>query len=181
MKLDDFRFSLVTANQVFKYLIRLNSNKATGLDGILSKFIKDAAPIIAYPLCDIINLFLIQGGVPDSLKSAHVIPLFKKNYKTEVGNYRPVSILNVISKILERVVYDQLHDYLTSKDLLFKYQLGFRRKFSIETSLIHLTDFIRFHMDKGNFVGMILLDPQKAFDTVNHSILLTKLKAIGLS
>ena len=179
VKPNDFGFSLVTENQVFKYLIRLNSNKATGLDGIPSKFVKDAAPIIAYPLCHIINLSLIQAGVPDSLKSARVIPLFKKNDKTEVGNYRPVSILNVISKILEIVVYDLLNDYLTSNDLLFKYQSGFRHKFSTETYLIHLTDFIRSHMDKGNFVGMILLDLQKAFDTVNHSILLTNLKPLA--
>ena len=69
----------------------------------------------------------------------------------------------------------------TSKDLLFKYQSGFRRKLSTETCLIHLTDFIRFHMDEGHFVGMILFDLQKAFDTVNYSILLTKFKDIGLS
>ena len=75
--------------------------------------------------------------MPDSLKSARVIPLFKKNDKTEVGNYRPVFNLNVISKVLERIVYDQLNDYLTSKDL-FKYQSGFRRKFSTETCLFHL-------------------------------------------
>ena len=115
MKPDDFSFSLVTESQVFKYLIRLNSNKATGLDGIPSKFVKDAAPIIAYPLCHIINLSLIQGSVPDSLKSARVIPLFKKNDKTEVGNYRPVSIVNVISKNLERVVYDRLNDLTNLK------------------------------------------------------------------
>ena len=115
MKPDDFSFSLVTENQVFKYLIRLNSNKATGLDGIPSKFVKDAAPIIAYPLRHIINLSLIQGSVPDSLKSARVIPLFKKNDKNEVGNYRPVSIVNVISKNLERVVYDRLNDLTNFK------------------------------------------------------------------
>ena len=92
MKPDDFSFSLITENQVFKYLICLNSNKPTGLDGIPSNFVKDAASIIAYPLCHIINLSLIEGSVPDSLKSARVIPLFKKNDKTEVGNYRPVSI-----------------------------------------------------------------------------------------
>ena len=75
--------------------------------------------VIAYHLCHIFNLSSIQGSVPDSLKSACVIPLFKKNNQTEAHNYRPVSILIVISKISERVVYDQLNDYLTSKDLLF--------------------------------------------------------------
>ena len=95
--------------------------------------------MIAYPLSHIINLSVIQGCVPDGLKSARVIPLFKKNDKTEVGNYRPVSILNVISKILERVIYFQLDDYLSSRDLLYKHQSGFRSKFSTDTCQIHVS------------------------------------------
>ena len=107
--------------------------------------------------------------------------MFKKNDKTEVGNYRPVSILSIVSKVLERVVYDQMEEYLNNKDPLYKYQSGFRRQFSTESCLLHLTDYIRFEMDKGNFVGMILLDLQKAFDTVDHSILSMKLQALGLN
>ena len=129
----------------------------------------------------VINLSLIQGTIPDDLKSARVVPLFKKNDRTEVGNYRPVSILTIIFKIFERVVYGQVESYLDQKKLLYLFQSGFRSRYSTDTCLIHLTDFIKFQMDKGHFVGMVLLDLQKAFDTVDHSILLMKLEALGLS
>jgi hypothetical protein len=141
---------------------------------------RDSATIIACPLTHIINLSLIQGVIPDDLKSARVVPLFKKNDKTEVGNYRPVSILCILSKIFERVVYDQIDSYLCDKNLLYKLQSGFRKQFSTDTCLIHLSDHIKFEMDKGNLIGMVLLDLQKAFDTVDHTILLMKLESLGL-
>jgi len=181
VKADNFSFSLVSESKIFKYLNSLNSNKATGLDGIPSRFVKDAAPMISTPLTHIINLSIIQGSVPDDLKSARVVPLFKKNDKTEVGNYRPVSVLSVISKALEKVIFDQVEEYLSSNNLLYDFQSGFRKGFSTDTCLIHLSDYIRFQMDTGNLVGMVLLELQKAFDTVDHGILLMKLKALGLS
>jgi len=119
-----------------------------------------------------LNIALLSKiDLPDDLKTARVVPLFKKNDKTEVGNYRPVSILSIVSKVLERVVYDLMEEYLCNKDLLYKYQSGFRRQFSTESCLL-LTDYIRFEMDKGNFVGMILLYLQKAFDTVDIAFFL---------
>lgn len=158
----------------------LSAKKATSSDGIPSRFVKDSSLIIAGPLTHVINLSLIQGVVPDDLKSARVVPLYKKKDKTEIGNYRPVSILSIISKIYEKVVYDQVEGYLCNNDLLYKFQSGFRRGFSTDTCLVHLSDCIRFQMDQGNLVGMILLDLQKAFDTVDHSILLMKMEALGL-
>jgi hypothetical protein len=177
---NSFSFNLVSETKVLKYLQSLGLNKATGLDGISSRFLKDGSPIIVGPITHIINLSLIQGIVPDELKSARVVPLYKKNDKLSVGNYRPVSILNIVSKVLEKVVYDQVESYFTDKDLLYKFQSGFRRGFSTDTCLIYLTDFIRKETDQGNYVGMLLLDLQKAFDTVDHSILIMKLSASGL-
>jgi hypothetical protein len=105
---NSYSFSLVFENKVLKYISRLGVNKSTGLDGIPSRFIKDGAPIIASPLAHIINLSLIQGTVPDDMKSARVVPLFKKDDKTAVGNYRPVSILCIISKILKELSMTKL-------------------------------------------------------------------------
>jgi len=176
-----FSFALVSESTVLKYINHLSHSKATGLDGIPARFVKDGAAVIAGPLTHIINLSLIQGRVPDDLKMARVVPLYKKSDKTDVGNYRPVSILTIISKIFERVVYDQIKQYLVKKNLLYQFQSGFRRGFSTESCLIHLSDFIRFEMDKGHMVGMLLLDLQKAFDSVNHDILLMKLQSIGIN
>ena len=94
----------MSENKVLGYLNKLSANKATGLDGIPSCFVRDGASIKACPLSCVINLSLIQGALPDDLKSAKVVPLFKKNDRTEVGNYRPVSILTIISKSYARVV-----------------------------------------------------------------------------
>jgi hypothetical protein len=114
-------------------------------------------------------------------KKARVIPIFKKGSRLDPGNYRPVSILTSISKVLERAVNTQLVDYLDSKNLFYEYQSGFRNKFSTDTCLIDLTDYIRGEMKKGNLVGMVLIDLRKAFDTVDGDILIGKLSAMGVT
>ena len=87
---------------------------------------------------------------------------------------------NKLLKILEKTVHQQLENYLRSKILLYDYQSGFRNSYSTDSCLTHLTDQIRFDMDKGNYTGMVMIDLQKAFDTIDHNILLNKLKAISL-
>jgi hypothetical protein len=176
---DSFKFTVVTEEEVLKLLLKLNVTKSTGCDNISARFIKDGAHVIVSPLAYVVNLSLRTSNVPDDFKTARVVPLYKKGDCNQEGNYRPVSILPVVSKIFERLVYNQVYDYLCDHNLIYQYQSGFRSSFSTDTALTYLCDKIRFNMDKGLYTGVILLDLQKAFDTVDHVILLRKLKAIG--
>ena len=176
-----FTLSPVSRHFVLKQLQSLNPNKAVGLDGISSKFLRDACDTIVEPVCHIINLSIITEVVPNGFKQAKVIPLFKKGSKLDPGNYWPVSVLNVFSKLLKRAVHNQLNEYLEKKSILYHKQSGFRSRFSTDSCLIGLTDYVKSEVKRGNFVGMILIDLAKAFDTVDHDVLLSKLEAVSVT
>ena len=106
----------------FEILQCLNSNKATGLDKVPPRFLKDGAKLITAPLTYIINPSISQGKIPSELKSPKITPIHKKQNKAEAGNYRPISILSAVSALFEKVVYDQLNKYLTDHQLLYEYQ-----------------------------------------------------------
>ena len=117
---------------------------------------------------------------PDPRKLAKLKLIFKKGSRMDPSNYRPISLLPLISKIFEKIVHDQMIDYLAQYNILYKYQSGFRTKHSTDLCLSYLNDKILKGFDNGLFTGMILIDLQKAFDTINRNILLKKLKAILL-
>ena len=124
----------------------------------------------------------IESGVfPDDLKRAKIVPIYRNNAKTEPGNYQPVSVLSILSKVLERVICEQLNDFIEKHDYLYELQSGFRSSYSTDSCLIHLSDHILKKQDKGQYTGIVILDLQKAFNTVNPKILTSKLIAMGVS
>ena len=122
-----------------------------------------------------------QGKFPDSCKIAKLKPIYKKGSLTEASNYRPISLLPLISKVIEKVIHDQTSTFLNSRNLLYNYQSGFRKNHSTDYCLSFLADKILKGFGKGLTTGMILIDLQKAFGTIDHDILLQKLYAIGFS
>ena len=177
---NEFILHNVSDNFVNTELAKLNTNKSYGVDGIQARFLKDSASEIKLPITYIINLSIATNVFPTEFKFARVKPLHKKGSTSQIENYRPISILNVVSKILEKSIYIQLEKYLNDKKLLYCFQSGFRKNHSTDTCLINLIDYLHMNISEDKYVGMILLDLQKAFDTVDHVILCNKLKNIGV-
>ena len=128
----------------------------------------------------LINISFHQGVFPDILKTAKVIPLFKKGDHFYCNNYRPISLLPVFSKIFEKCFYSRLYNFLDKYDLIYKRQFGFRTKHSTNDALLNLIETTKKMLDSGNFVCSVFLDLQKAFDTVDHNILISKLNFYGI-
>jgi len=121
------------------------------------------------------NLSLSTGSFPDKLKLAKVIPIFKKGDTYLPSNYRPISLVSIFSKLLEKIMYKRLYSYLQGNNILYRYQFGFRKNHNTALALIDVVDSIYQYLDHTETVIGLYLDLQKAFDTVNHKILLQKL------
>ena len=162
-------------------MLKLSKKKAIGLDGISSQFIKISAPVIVASITEILNCSILTGIFPDEWKAARVTPVFKSGSPSDVNNYRPISIIPMIAKIFEKIIYDQLYKYLSVNNLLSNCQSGFRALHSTVTSLLNSTDKWSFNIDKGKINGVVFVDLKKAFDTVDHAILITKMRRYCLN
>ena len=127
-----------------------------------------------------INMPFNQGIFPNILKIANVIPIHKKGDKLDCNNYRPISPLSNISKIFEKSMHIRLVNFLRKNMLLFCHQFGFRSGYTVNHALTSLTELIRKALDEDKFSCEVFIDLQKAFDTVNHNILLSKLYPYGV-
>ena len=158
----------------------LRNCKGTGLDGYAVKVIKHVINDIAYPLSEIFNQSFQTGIFPDELKHARITPVFKSDDKQSVNNYRPVSVLPVFSKILEKLMYNRLISFINKHGILCDNQYGFREEHSTYMALLTIVDQISQEMDNKNYAIGIFLDLSKAFDTIDHQILLGKLHLYGI-
>ena len=166
---------------ILKLLKQLNPAKSAGIDNLKGKFLKEGAPVLASPITDLVNLSISLSLFPDDCKIAKLKPLYKKEAKTKPKNYRPISLLPLLSKIIERIIHNQTQEFLDKNNILYKYKSGFRKHHSTDTCLSYLTDKVKIGFEEGLLTGMVLIDLQKAFDTIDHSILLEKMSCLGFA
>ena len=179
--LEPFALAPTSLETVLKLLEEINPSKATGLDNIAGRFLKNGAAALAEPITELCNLSILPSTFPDGCKQAKLKPLFKKGSKFDPKNYRPISLLPQLSKIIELIIHGQVQKYLNVKKVLYEYQSGFHAHHSTDTCLSYLSDKIHKGFENGMFTGMILIDLQKAFDTIDHEVVLDKMVCLGFS
>ena len=155
--------------------------KATGNDGVNAKLLRIAAPAIADSLCKPINFCIDKQTFPTKWKVGKVAPLYKEQgNRNDKSNYRPITVLPILSKLLEKHNCDHLCAFFEENVLLHRFQSGFRKFHSTETALIRLVDQLLLDLDRNRASGLVFIDYKKAFDLIDHGLLLEKLKAYGV-
>ena len=168
-----------TEAELAKEIGKLKTNKSV-LDSFNLNIIKSVKDQLIPGLVIVFNKSIHEGIFPDDLKIAKIIPIFKKNEDYIAGNYRPISLLSIFHKLLEKIIYRRLMSFFQKHNLLYKYQFGFRSNHSTTHALLDVTEYIYSALDEGNYVIGAYIGLKKAFDSVSHEILIQKLQYYGI-
>ena len=172
--------SLTAVNEAESAIKELQDRKTTGSNIIPSKILKNNKDVLSKLLCDLINLVLVSGTFPQQLKTAKIIPVYSKEDPLDCTNYLPISLLSNLGKLIEKLIHSRMNNFLENCKCFYKNQFGFRKYHSTNHALITITEKIRNALDNNQYACGVFLDSQKAFDTANHRILLSKLEYYGI-
>ena len=175
-----FELNPLTFEEVREAIDQLKPKNSTDIDGLSTNFLKKISNSIIKPLHTVFHSSLSTGSVPRQLKIAKIIPLFKAGDNTLLDNYRPIALLSSFSKILEKIVCNRLTNYLEYHQLISKFQFGFRKEHSTVHPLILFSNHITQALEKKEHSIAVFCDLRKAFDTVNHEILIKKIESMGI-
>ena len=176
----NFELEEVTQNTIDTLLRQINVAKSSGVDNIKARVLKDALEILSHHICILMNGSIKAQIFPQSLKEATVIPIPKKGDVSQVSNYRPISLLPMPSKVLEKVVHQQLSDHIEEENLLSEFQHGFRKNHSTAQAITELVTGINHSLDNRGKTVALFIDFRKAFDCVQFLVLINKLRKAGL-
>ena len=173
-------FNPCSVQEVRSLVTELPAKRSSGSDNISNILLKELIPHLCEPLCLVINRSLESGVFPELMKLAEVVPLYKSKARDQETNYRPISLLTTMSKIMEKVVYKRVYDFLTLTGQICDTQYGFRSKHSCEHAVAQLVGTVLKNLENKRTTISVMLDLSKAFDTIKHTIMIQKLELYGI-